>query len=75
MATLLSHTECKTCGTRHNFCYGGGHIVVGQEYQYTCPMTGKRSSLWPWEAGDPVQHAPQGAVQLLPAVKEPAAVP
>jgi hypothetical protein len=73
MSAVLKHTACPSCGHRHHFTLPAGKLTPGHDYSYVCPETGARTSLRPLVSPDPARYAPQGAVQLTPAVEGVAA--
>ena len=64
MDSLLPSSRCDSCGTNHHFCLCGDSISRGRRYGYLCPVSGQKAQLRPDSDGDPLPHAPQGAVQL-----------
>lgn len=68
MPSVLRYIDCPACGDRHNFCSVREDLAPGREYEYICPATSKKSRLRPAAAGEIVDSAPQGAVELKPVV-------
>src|SRR5260370_33165575 len=68
MATVLKHTLCTSCGSRHHFTLAGGELVTRKHYEYRCPETGQPAKLQPDDEGEVFHAPPQGAVLLAPAL-------
>ncbi len=64
--TLLKHNPCPACGHRHHFCLHDGNAVLGREYTYVCPETGRETTLRLEGTAEVVQFAPAGAVPIAP---------
>jgi len=71
MDSLLRSIACESCGTRHHFCLPAGAIATGQRYAYLCPVSGQKTQLCSDSDGEPIPHAPYGAVQLTPTEEGP----
>ena len=64
MASVLKHTECPACGHRHHFCFLRDDLQPGQDFEYICPETAKKSRLRPTTTAEIFRFPPQGAVVL-----------
>ena len=65
MPSVLKHTECPACRTRHHFCLPAGDVAAGRGYAFVCPVTGDRAVLTAAAPGEAAAHSPQGAVELV----------
>ena len=67
MASVVNYTDCPSCGYRHHFCLLAGQVAAREPYDFRCPETGRSATVVPKRDGEPVRHAPKGAVHLAPA--------